>query len=407
LPLLSSALKSIENETFGIQLDEKLKRIVASKKSMSGEHVTEQSAMRLGAVYACVQILTKTLAMTPLILYKRVKNGKERATNHPLYNVLRYQATKTMPAFQLKESMMMGNTLSGNSYAFIVKSKLTNQTIGLKYIPHQYCKPQLKNGEIIYTVTEDEKSTDHPFEDILHIPSLGYDGLTGLSPIDVSREIIGNGIATQNFGNSFFRNGAKLSGTFEHPNTLSDPAFERLKKDLNEQYNAANANKTMILEEGMKFNPISITPDQAQFLDTMKFNVGNIARIFGVPPHMIGDLERATFSNIEQQSIEFVMYTMLPWFARWEQFINFKCLNEKEREQGYFVEFMVDYLLRGDSNSRSNMLHLMRQDGVINGNEWRAKENMNEMPDGQGSLYFINGNMTPLSKIGGIENAEE
>lgn len=380
----------------GLKLDETLTEYVVNNSASAARVVTEQTSMRLAAVYACVQLLTKTLAMTPLVLYRRVNNGKERATDHPLYNVLRYAANSVMPSFQLKECMMLGNVLSGNGYAYIVRN-MRGQTAELRYIPHNQCEPVVEKDRLIYKVTVNGKQQNYQAEDILHIPGLGYNGIKGFSPIEVARGVIGKGLATQEFGDSFFRNGAKPSGAFEHPAKLSDEAFDRLRQSIDSEHGGVqNSNKTLILEEGMKYSPITISPEQAQFLETMKFNVSDIARIYGVPPHMVGDLDRATFSNIEHQSIEFVMYTMLPWFSRWEQYVNFKCLSAKDREDGYFSEFMLEYLLKGDSEARAKMYHMMRQDGVINADEWRAKENMNEIPGGLGQHYFINGNMVSV-----------
>jgi len=396
--LILKALKGYEDQSGAILDRDIYNAIQRIGMTASGEVVTEETAMRLGAVYACISLLSKSLAMTPLVLYRKTADGREKATDDPLFDVLRNVANPYMTAFTLKERMMLGSLINGNSYAYIQRNR-RGDVIGLQYIPHGNCWPEVNElrNTITYRVTINGKHEQFAFDEILHIPGLGYDGVIGFSPIQIAREVIGRGLATQTYGSSFFKNGARLGGVFEHPNHLSETAFNQLKKSLASDYSgASNSNKTMILEEGMKFSPITIPPEQAQFLDTMKFNVAEIARIYGVPPHMIGDLEKATFSNIEHQSLEYVQYSMLPWFSRWEQHINLKCLTKEKRNQGYYVEFMVDYLLRGDSKSRAEVYRTMRQNGALNADEWREKENMNKLPDGQGEHYLVNGNMISL-----------
>ena len=234
--------------------------------------------------------------------------------------------------------------------------------------------------------------------DVLHIPGLGFDGLVGYSPIAMAKNAIGMAIATEEYGAKFFANGATPSGILEYPGTVKDP--EGMRESWSKGFSGSNSHKIAILEEGMKYTPISISPNEAQFLETRKFQINEIARIFRVPPHMVGDLEKSSFSNIEQQSLEFVKYTLDPWVARWEQSIVRRLFTEEEKKK-YYVKFNVDGLLRGDYQSRMNGYATARQNGWMSANDIRELENLDRIPseDG-GDLYLINGNMLPLKRAG-------
>lgn len=236
-----------------------------------------------------------------------------------------------------------------------------------------------------------------PF-DVLHIPGLGFDGLVGYSPIAMAKNAIGMAIATEEYGASFFANGATPSGILEYPGTVKDP--QSMRDSWNKGFSGSNSHKIAILEEGMKYTPISISPNEAQFLETRKFQINEIARIFRVPPHMVGDLEKSSFSNIEQQSLEFVKYTLDPWVARFEQSITRRLFTDKEKET-YYVKFNVDGLLRGDYQSRMNGYATARQNGWMSANDIRQLENLDKIPACEGGdLYLINGNMLPLNRAG-------
>ena len=237
-----------------------------------------------------------------------------------------------------------------------------------------------------------------PYE-VLHIPGLGFDGLVGYSPIAMAKNAIGMAMACEEYGAKFFANGAAPSGVLEHPGTIKDPS--RVRESWQRTFGGSgNANKVAVLEEGMKYTPISISPEQAQFLETRKFQLDEIARIFRVPPHMIGDLEKSSFNNIEQQSMEFVKYTLDPWVSRWEQSMVRSLLSREEKKQ-YFIKFNVDGLLRGDYQSRMNGYATARQNGWMSANDIRELENLDRIPAEQGGdLYLINGNMTKLEDAG-------
>jgi len=270
------------------------------------------------------------------------------------------------------------------------------------------------NGELIYTYRRDsEESRLNPNsgtvilrrDEILHIPGLGFDGLIGYSPIAMAKNAIGMSLATEEYGASFFANGANPGGVLEHPGVIKD--IQRVKDSWNSAYQGSgNAHRIAVLEEGMKFQAIGIPPEQAQFLETRKFQINEIARIFRIPPHMVGDLEKSSFSNIEQQSLEFVKYTLNPWVVRWEQSLQQSLLLPSEKNS-IFIKFNVDGLLRGDYQSRMNGYAVGRQNGWLSANDIRELEDMNRIPAEEGGdLYLVNGNMLPLSKAGNFYQKE-
>ena len=235
--------------------------------------------------------------------------------------------------------------------------------------------------------------------DVLHVPGLGFDGLVGYSPIAMAKNAIGLAIAAEEYGSKFYANGAAPSGVLEHPGTLKDPS--KVRDSWNAAFGgSANSHKVAVLEEGLKYTPISISPNEAQFLETRKFQINEIARIFRVPPHMVGDLEKSSFSNIEQQSLEFVKYTLDPWVIRWEQSL-FRALLSEEEKSSYFFKLNVEGLLRGDYASRMNGYATARQNGWMSANDIRQLEDLDRIPaELGGDLYLVNGNMLPLEKAG-------
>ena len=376
--------------------------------STSGKTVTERSAMQMTAVYSCVRILAEAIAGLPLQLYRYTDTGdKEKAIEHPLYLLLHDEPNPEMTSFIFRETPMTHLLLWGNAYAQIIRNG-KNEVLSLyPLMPNRMTVDRDEHGRLYYSYqmqTDDGADMKQGIvvlspQDVLHIPGLGFDGLVGYSPIAMAKNAIGLAIATEEYGSKFFANGATPGAVLEHPGLIKDP--EKVRESWNTAFRGSgNANKVAVLEEGMKYTPISIAPEQAQFLETRKFQIDEIARIFRVPPHMIGDLEKSSFNNIEQQSLEFVKYTLDPWVCRWEQAMNRSLLNEKEKS-GYFIKFNVDGLLRGDYQSRMNGYAVGRQNGWLSANDIRELENMDQIPDEDGgNLYLINGNMTKLKDAG-------
>lgn len=376
--------------------------------STSGKRVNERTAMQMTAVYSCVRILSEAVAGLPLQFYRYTADGgKEKAVDHPLYFLLHDEPNPEMTSFVFRETLMTHLLLWGNAYSQIIRNARGEIIALYPLMPDRMEVNRDVNGHIYYeywTSSDDAhtmkgSSVRLDPTDVLHIPGLGFDGLVGYSPIAMAKNAIGMAIACEEYGAKFFANGAAPSGVLEHPGTLKDPS--RVRDSWQATFGgSANANKVAVLEEGMKYTPISISPNEAQFLETRKFQIDEIARIFRVPPHMVGDLEKSSFSNIEQQSLEFVKYTLDPWVARWEQAM-VRALLTPEEKKTYFFKFNVDGLLRGDYQSRMNGYATARQNGWMSANDIRELENLDRISEeAGGDLYLINGNMTKLADAG-------
>ena len=367
--------------------------------SSSGKSVSEKTALQTTAVYACVRILAETIASLPLHTYRYSPGGKEKVLDHPLYHLLHSEPNPEMTSFVFRETLMGHLLLWGNAYAQIIRDG-RGRVLGLyPLLPSKMLVNRTDQGILFYQYEKDGRTYFLPDTDVLHIPGLGFDGLVGYSPVAMAKNAIGMAIATEEYGAKFLANGASPGGVLEHPGVVKDPG--KIRVSWNAVYQGSgNAHRVAVLEEGMKFQPIGIPPEQAQFLETRKYQLNEIARIFRIPPHMIGDLEKSSFSNIEQQSLEFVMYTLDPWVIRWEQAIQRALLSGGEKRQ-YFVKFNVDGLLRGDYQSRMNGYAVGRQNGWLSANDIRELENLNRIsPELGGDLYLINGNMTKLADAG-------
>lgn len=379
-------------------------------RTTSGENVDEFKAMQTTAVYACVRILAEAVASLPIHVYERTETGKEKKVDHSLYFLLHDEPNSEMSSFVFRETLMTHLLIWGNAYVQIIRNR-SGQVISLyPLLPDKMSVHRDEIGKLYYKYKR--QSEENPnfkekgdailrAEDVLHVPGLGFDGLIGYSPIALAKNAIGMTLATENYGASFFKNGANPGGVLEHPGILKDP--KRVRDSWNAVYNGVtNAHKVAVLEEGMKYTQVGIPPEEAQFLQTRKFQINEIARLYRIPPHMVGDLEKSSFSNIEQQSLEFVKYTLDPWVVRFEQAFK-RSLFLPEEKKTYFVKFNVDGLLRGDYQSRMNGYAIGRQNGWLSTNDIRELEDLNLLSDEEGgNLYLINGNMTKLKDAGGF-----
>ena len=382
--------------------------------STSGKQVTERSAMQMTAVYSCVRILSEAVAGLPLHLYRyKEGGGKEKAIDLPLYRLMHDEPNPEMSSFVFRETLMTHLLLWGNAYAQIIRNGKGEVIALYPLMPNKMRVDRDENGNLYYEYVHSSDEADTmknttvrltPYN-VLHIPGLGFDGLVGYSPIAMAKNAIGMAIACEEYGAKFFANGAAPSGVLEHPGVIKDP--QKVREAWQSQFGGSqNANKIAVLEEGMKYTPISISPEQAQFLETRKFQINEIARIFRVPPHMVGDLEKSSFSNIEQQSLEFVKYTLDPWVMRWEQSLS-RALFTEEEKKTLFFKFNVEGLLRGDYQSRMNGYATARQNGWMSANDIRELENMDKIPAEQGGdLYLINGSMLPMQNAGAYAEKE-
>ncbi len=379
----------------------------------AGKPVNEHTAMQMTAVYSCVRILSETLAGLPLHVYRyNDSGGKEKNLKHPLYKLLHDEPNPEMTSFAFRETLMSHLLLWGNAYAQIIRNARGEVIALYPLMPNKMTVDRDSAGRLFYLYQrglEDVASLGKDSQvylnptDVLHIPGLGFDGLVGYSPIAMAKNAVGLAIATEEYGAKFFANGAAPGGVLEHPGTIKDP--QKVKESWNAAYQGStNAHRVAVLEEGMKYQAIGISPEQAQFLETRKFQINEIARIFRVPPHMLADLEKSSFSNIEQQSLEFVKYTLDPWVVRWEQSMCRALLMESEKPT-VFIKFNVDGLLRGDYVSRMSGYATARQNGWMSANDIRELENLDRIPaELGGDLYLINGAMTKLQDAGAFAN---
>ena len=379
-------------------------------KADSGERVDEKSAMQIATVYACVRLLAETVAGLPFHLYRFTdedEKGKEKAKDHPLYKLLYRQPNPEMTSFSFREVMMTHLLLWGNCYAQVIRDG-RNQVLSLyPLLPENMEIDRDEKGQIfyIYHAYTDEKPGENNRDiffrrdEIFHVPGLGFNGLVGFSPIAMMKNSLGTTLAVEKYGSSFFRNGAQPSGVLEHPGVLKDPS--KIRENWSAVYGGANnAHRVAVLEEGMSYKPISLPPEDSQFLSTRQFGVNEICRIFRVPPHMVQDLEHATFSNIEHQSIDFVVHTLTPWLVRFEQAVVKDLLLEDEKD-GYFPKFNVDGLLRGDYKSRMEGYAIGINNGFMSPNECRRLEQFNSIPPEKGGdSYMVNGSMVRLEDVG-------
>jgi HK97 family phage portal protein len=293
--------------------------------SNAGVMVNETTALQTSAVYACVRVISEAIASLPLKVYvydNSDRNGSTPVPEHPLYHLLYHAPNPEMTSFSFRETLMSHLLIYGNGYAQIIRDG-GGRIIGLyPLLPNKMDVSRNERGEIYYTYWRDRDEAGSRGksdaiilrrEDVLHIPGLSFDGLIGYSPIALAKNAIGMAIAAEDFGSTFFSSGATPSGILEHPGGFEDKQIESLRQAWDAIHKGThNSSQVAILTDGAKYHQISIPPEQAQFLETRKFQLNEIARIFRVPPHMIGDLERSTFSNVEQQSLDFVKYCLNP-----------------------------------------------------------------------------------------------
>lgn len=383
---------------------------LAGTETASGVYVDEEGSLQATAVWACVRVIAETVASLPLHLYRRRSGGgRERATEHPLYELLHSMPNPEMGALEFREALTGHLCTWGNAYAEIEYNRGGN-AMALWPLRPDRMQVKREQGRLWYYYRVDQVGTPQrlPAERIWHLRGFGANGVMGYSPILLHKQAVGLSLATEEFGARFFGNGAEPGGVLQHPGKVSDTGAKHMRESWEDAHKGlSRSHRIAILEEGVTYQKVGIEPEAAQFLETRKFQLVEVARIYRMQPHMIGDLDRATFSNIEHQGLEFVMYTMMPWFVRWEQGVHRNLLTPAERRQ-YFAEYLVDALLRGDTQSRYAAYAVARQNGWMNADEIRERENMNPLPDGQGQIYLVPMNMIPASQAGaGLGSSEQ
>lgn len=377
---------------------------------LAGESVDEYSggpgfaaaerdvAMKYSAVYACIRVLGETFASCPVMLYRKKKDGtRDISTDLAVYDILHNRPNDEMSPFGFKETNMAHLNTGGNSVSLRLKNQ-TGDFVGLYPLDWQKMRIERKDRLLRYYYRDGPTEIEYSRDEVFHVPGMSFDGIIGISPLEYMANSIILGLNYDQFGINFYKNGAHSSGVFEHPTELKDDAFDRLKKDLTKSYaGMVNAGRPMILEGGMKFHGLTMTAADAQLLELKRFAVEDVARGYRMPLHLIQNLDRATNNNIEHQSLEFVMYTMLPWFKRYEENVNAQLLTPRERKAGYFCEFRIDGLLRGDQKSRAEAYAAGRQWGWLSVNDIRRLENMAPIPNGD--RYLEPSNMIEAGSV--------
>ncbi|TGE33333.1 phage portal protein [Desulfosporosinus sp. Sb-LF] len=369
--------------------------------------VDAATAMKYTAVFACNKVLAETFACMPAVLYRKDKDGEREAVKDlAIYDILHNKPNEEMSPFNFKEACMSSLNLGGNT----VCERLVNgrgKLVGL--YPYEHTKVEIARDrdtkKLVYTIRDGLSTKTLTRDQVFHVPNLSLDGIVGLSPISYAASAIKLGMSYEQFGVNFYKNGANPSGTFDVPGELGEESFNRLKKELKHNYAGLKRSGTpMLLEGGMKFTPHTVNPVDAQLLESKSFQAEDICRIYRVPQHLIQLLGHSTNNNIEQQSLEFVMYTMLPIFKRWEENINMQLLTDKERMAGYYIEFKMDSLLRGDAVSRATAYAQGRQWGWLSVNDIHKLENMPPIPNGD--IYMQPLNMGEAGKIQQADQAK-
>jgi HK97 family phage portal protein len=368
--------------------------------------VSQEAAMRNSTVWDCVRLLSEDIAKLPLIVYRRLKDGgKERATDHALYDVLHSSPNNWQTSFEWRQQMQAHVELRGNGYSFI---QFGQRGFASNLEPIDPDKVQRvvreRDRSLTYLIQDDNgKTTPYGMDKIFHLRGFSLDGLKGMSTIAAQHDAIGLGLAAQQFQAAIMANGITLSGVFQHPQTLTDKAWEHLKQSIAERQGSSKAGGFMILEEGMKWEKMSMTLEDAQFLELRKLNRSEIAAIFRVPPHKVGDLEKATFANIEHQSLEYVIDGLMARLVRWEQSIKRDLIMERD----IFAEFLVDALLRGDLKARYDAYKVGIEAGFLNPNEARSFENMNPREGGDKFILPLNMETVGSPRNGNSNNAQD
>lgn len=390
--------KKVKNSTATPMTNDAWINYLASR----GYQCSAEKALQVAAVFRCIDIISKTMATLPFNLYKTTKNGEEKAKDHRLHRLLYAQPNKYTTRYEFMQ-MGIANLLLTRGMFVKIERDRNGFIKALWNIPTNNCSQIYINSathERYVYVTTDEGQEETLYEDeFMFIPSFKFsDNVNSEDPMYIAANVLGLVNSADRMSKASF-NGDHPGGYITYPGGLSEDAYERLKTSFNENYaGAQNAGKFMLLEEGGSAKQFEVDMEKMQVLETKKFLISEVCRIFGVPPHMCMDMEHATFSNIEQQSLEFVRDCINTYCVRLEQAFYKDCLTEREKDI-YFFKFNLNSLLRGDTATRTQYYHTMRQDGIMNADEIRELEDMNKIEGGIGQVYCINGNMIPLSSV--------
>lgn len=368
---------------------------LANRNTSANVDVTEDVALSIAAVYSCVRVLAETMASIPVHVYKRVGPNRELVQDHWLTGLLMRSPNPLMTAHEFKELMMYHLCLRGNFYAYIDRDA-NGTPVELMPLNPDFMHPEFRDNKFTYRYTGNSGANKlYRLEDIYHVKGLSRDGYVGMSPLKAHKEAFAHAYAAQQYGSRLFGNDARPGGVLTSPGELDDEGYDRLKETWEAAFSGANQHRVAILEDGMTFSPIVISPEEAQFIATRKLSRSEICGIFRVPPYMIADMEAANYSNIVQQDLAFSKHTLTPWCSRIEQAANLRLLSSMERDRSMYVKHNLDGIQRGDITTRYNSYGTMWDRGIMSANEIRALEEMN--PIEHGDEYYLPMNFTPAS----------
>ena len=360
--------------------------------SLAGATVTPETAIQLPGVYSAVRLISETVASLPLQVFEST-DTKQILKSHPIYRLIHDKPNKFMTSYQWRQLVMTDVLLWGNHYS-LISERVSERPTQLTPFRPKDVKPLMQDGKLWYVFRTQEGEMVTDSSNVVHIKGLGFDGIKGKSVITIARENLGLGIAEQQTGANFYGKGMQLDYAIEGSGQLSEEGLKRLRATMNTYTGARGERNFLPLDAGMTIKPMGVPPQDAQFLESRKFSVTDIARLFRVPPPLLYDLERATFSNISELVLSFVKFSLTPWLVNFESELNDKLFFESEKETIY-AEFNVDGLLRGDAKQRAESNKIAIQNGWMNPNEVRSRENMNGY-DG-GDTFYIPANMTPVT----------
>jgi len=371
-PWLTQATTLREEDTW-------ISHSIGGARTSSGQRINNDTAMAISTVYDCVRIIGEDLAKLPLPVMQELSSGvKEKRKDHPLFNVINKQANPEMTAMSFWSTIVSHAVGTGNGYAEKVRDRNGDIMELWPLLPNRVTPTRTDSGVLVYEVKQDDGSTVTLGSDkIFHVPGFGFDGIKGYNVVHVARESLGLAKGAEEFGAKFFGNGAKTSLAFTFPDSLKETAYKNLKKSIEDQVSGDNQHRVLLLEEGGDVKTLSLSQKDSQYLETREFSIEEICRWFRMPPHKVADLRRATFSNIEEQNIDFVTDTLMPWFLRFEQAIDISLLSPQDQADGFFVKFNANALLRGNAAARAAFYTAGINAGWLTRNEARAKEDLN------------------------------
>ena len=380
--------RSLENPAVPLSAESAYEEIFGIQPTKS---VSPDLAMKLSAVYACVYVLSSSVAQLPLHVKRKSGDKVDTVKDHPAYYLLHDSPNAWQTSYKLREYAQSSVLLYGNAYIHIVRDK-NGEVVSLESL-EPWKVQLLKNGSrYVYAYYGDDKTMSMSPDDVLHIKSLGPSIKTGKSVIQTHAETIGLGLDARKFASGFFGGNARPAGILSVKTPLNSNAWENFKKmwQTAQEKLRSEENKTILLPAELDYKALTVSPVDTELLSMMKLNRSEIAGIFNVPAHMINDLEKATFSNISEQTIQFIRFSVMPWVVNWEQELNRKIFTEAERKAGYFVKFNLAGIMRGTAGERATFYHAAITDGWMSRNEARQLEDMNPVDGLDEMLVSVN-----------------